>query len=51
MSILFMGKGGRGDGDSEKNERSKLLYYGRGPAEDVTYDIILWYASKIIYLS
>ena len=33
-----------------------LLYYGRavdnrlGPAQDVPYDIILWYLPKIIYL-
>ena len=24
---------------------------GRGPAQDVPYDLILWYVSKTIYLS
>ena len=29
---------------------SCVLKFRRGPAQDVTYDLILWYVSKIIYL-
>ena len=33
-----------------KNAKA-LLCFGQGPAQDVPYDLIFWYISKIIYLS
>ena len=39
------------NGDTEPNSKYYLEEYWRGPAQDFPYDLILWYASKIIYLS
>ena len=36
--------------ESRKIQSIHIKYIWRGPAQDVTYDLILWYVLKIIYL-